>query len=118
LLGMAYELEARINAARESYQQAAQLAGPDAGLYQVMSSRADWIVRNPPTPVPTATPIPTPEPTPRPTSAIYQVQQGDTLKTIADQFGVQMGDIIEWNELEDPDELYIGQMLLIPPQPE
>lgn len=44
----------------------------------------------------------------------YIVQQGDTLKTIAQQFGVTLDDLIRANQLADPDRLQLGQPLVIP----
>ncbi|MBC7239133.1 MAG: LysM peptidoglycan-binding domain-containing protein, partial [Chloroflexi bacterium] len=92
-------------------------AGPSAGLARAVERRAEEIRLNPPTPVPTATPRPTPSPTPIPTSAIYQVQKGDTLKTIADKFGVSVSALAEINNLTDINALDIGQTLLIPKKP-
>ncbi|MEN9934380.1 MAG: hypothetical protein RLZZ387_959 [Chloroflexota bacterium] len=74
-----------------------------------------------PTPEPTAEP--TPEPTPEPTAAPapagprrYTVQPGDTLRSIAEQFGVSIQDIIRASELtpEEADSLGVGQELVIP----
>jgi len=113
-LGMAYELEAKIEAARQAYQAAGLYAGPNAGFHVAVLERADAIVRNPPTAVPTATPIPLPSPTPVPTSAIYVVEKGDTLRAIADKFGVTMDALVELNQLDDPNTLAVGQHLIIP----
>ena len=72
-----------------------------------------------PTPVPEPTPIPEPTPTPRPTGPIpYEVQDEDTLFTIAAQFGVSVDDILEFNGLADPDFIFVGQILEIPTDPE
>ena len=77
-----------------------------------------------PTPVPTPTPIPaTPVPTPVPTAApapqppppqTYTVQQGDTLAAIAQRFGTTTGAIQQANGIEDPNQIFIGQVLVIP----
>ena len=114
LLGMAYELEAKIELARQAYQTSAVQAGPNYGLYTVVSKRAEEIVRNPPTAVPTATLIPIPTPTPVPTSAIYYVDKGDTLKAIAEEFGITVEELIETNQIEDPNAIRVGQKLIIP----
>ena len=45
---------------------------------------------------------------------VYRVRPGDTLFTIAQRFGVRMADIIEANDLTNPDRLNIGQELIIP----
>ena len=87
-----------------------------------------------PTPLPTDTPTPlppteTPLPptetalttdipsiTPTPTidgPFIYTVAEGDTLFSIAEQFGVELVRLMEVNELEDGN-IFINQQLLIP----
>ncbi len=70
------------------------------------------------TPEPTAAPTNTPEP---PTAApagprTYVVQSGDTLRSIAEQFGVSVQAIIDANRLtpEEADSLRVGQELVIP----
>ena len=45
----------------------------------------------------------------------YVVQAGDSLSSIADRFGVAQAVIIEANELADPNFLFSGQRLVIPP---
>jgi LysM repeat protein len=72
-----------------------------------------------PTVVPTATPAPTPvpatpAPTPAPTPRTYVVQAGDTLALIAQQFGVSVSALQAANGIEDPDEIVIGDVLVIP----
>lgn len=70
-----------------------------------------------PTPAPTPTPIPTAAPTPTPTPVAvrtYVVQEGDTLAEIAQQFGTTASAIQAANDIEDPDEIIIGQTLVIP----
>ncbi|MCA9908573.1 MAG: LysM peptidoglycan-binding domain-containing protein [Anaerolineae bacterium] len=44
----------------------------------------------------------------------YVVQSGDTLFTIAQQFGITVQDIVNANTLTNPDRLDIGQTLIIP----
>lgn len=53
-------------------------------------------------------------PTPSPTPFSYVVQQGDTLSSIAFQFGLQPGVLIEVNSILDPNNLTVGTPLLIP----
>ncbi len=113
-MGLLYELRADITSAQQAYQEAATRAYPDKGLYAAVIGRAEDIRRNPPTPVPTATARPVPTPTPIPTSALYTVEQGDSLRLIADSFGVSISELVEINGIENPNELYIGQVLLIP----
>ncbi|MDX2161365.1 MAG: LysM peptidoglycan-binding domain-containing protein [bacterium] len=45
---------------------------------------------------------------------VYTVQPGDTLFTIAQRFGTTISAIVEANELTNPDQLRIGQELIIP----
>ena len=75
------------------------------------------------TPTPSPTPAPTPTPTPAPTLAptpappppqeTYVVQEGDTLGTIAAQFGTTVGALQAANGIDDPDSIVIGQVLII-----
>jgi LysM repeat protein len=84
-----------------------------------------------PTPAPSATSSPTPsvaataaptlEPTPAPSPVVtppppqtYAVAEGDTLAAIADQFGVSVAALQRANAIDDPDEIVIGQVLVIP----
>jgi len=69
-----------------------------------------------PTPVP-ATPVPTPAPTAVPTPVpqqSYVVAQGDTLAAIAERFGTSVSALQEANGIDDPDEIFVGQVLVIP----
>ena len=45
---------------------------------------------------------------------IYVVKPNDTLTTIARSFGTTVEDIAEANELPNPNNLVIGQALVIP----
>lgn len=53
-------------------------------------------------------------PTPAPTPIRYVVKRGDRLYQIAAQFGVTVDEIVELNNLENPDLIVAGQVLLIP----
>jgi LysM repeat protein len=44
----------------------------------------------------------------------YVVQQGDTLYGIAVEFGVSMEDLMAANDMDNPDQLQVGQELQIP----
>ncbi|MBO9306459.1 LysM peptidoglycan-binding domain-containing protein [Thermomicrobium sp.] len=74
-----------------------------------------------PTPAPanlsSMTPTPT-APAAQPTreGTTYVVQPGDTLYTIAVRFGVSLQALIEANQIEDPNQLQAGQVLVIPRQ--
>ncbi|EFO81204.1 Peptidoglycan-binding LysM [Oscillochloris trichoides DG-6] len=74
-----------------------------------------------PTPTPTETPTPTPEPptpTPEPPAGgrTYTVAAGDSLRSIAEQFGVSIEAILQANNLTPAqgDALRVGQELIIP----
>jgi LasA protease len=65
-------------------------------------------------------PTPTPNPpiqlpTPRSETLTYVVQQGDTLRRIAQQYQVSIAQIVAFNEISNPDLISVGQELLIPP---
>ena len=62
--------------------------------------------------LPTATPIP--DDLARGTEITYSIQAGDTLAGIAALFNSTVDDIIEANELEDPNAIFVGQQLIIP----
>jgi LysM repeat protein len=81
-------------------------------------------------PTPTVTPSPTPTapptesagaspsastaPSPEATPIRYVVKRGDTLSSIAAQFGVTTQAIVDLNNLTNPDHIEVGQVLLIP----
>ncbi|WP_129632382.1 LysM peptidoglycan-binding domain-containing protein [Candidatus Oscillochloris fontis] len=74
-----------------------------------------------PTPTPTETPTPTPEPPtptpePPPGGRTYTVASGDSLRSIAEQFGVSIEAILQANNLTPAqgDALRVGQELIIP----
>jgi LasA protease len=65
---------------------------------------------------PTPTPNPPIElPTPRSETVTYVVQQGDTLRRIAQMYRVSIAQIVAFNEISNPDLIDVGQVLLIPP---
>ena len=53
-------------------------------------------------------------PTPTPEPYRYVVEEGDSLGTIAQQFGVSAVSIMENNNMQDPNNVFVGQVLLIP----
>lgn len=67
-----------------------------------------------PAPTPIATVAPTPAPTPPPVARTYTVQEGDTLAGIAEQFGTSVETLQSLNDIDDPDEIVIGQVLTLP----
>ena len=60
--------------------------------------------------VPTLTPTKPPSPTPN----TYTVRAGDTISNIADEFGIAMEELMAANRLQDPNELSVWQVLVIP----
>ena len=74
-----------------------------------------------PTPCPSATPMATatcpdtPTPSPSPTARTYVVKKGDVLGRIAQDLGVTVQALAEANRLENPNQLSIGQVLIVPP---
>lgn len=81
-----------------------------------------------PTPTETATPMPptdTPQPTPSPTITdtptpsgpiSYKVQEGDTLYSIAQKFGIQLDVLLAFNPaVADAGTIQVGQDITVPP---
>lgn len=69
-------------------------------------------IPGPDTELPTATPLP--DNLPRGTKIDYMVLDGDSLGLIAEKFNSTIEDIMEENELEDPNAIFVGQILIIP----
>jgi murein DD-endopeptidase MepM/ murein hydrolase activator NlpD len=46
---------------------------------------------------------------------VYVVQPGDTLFTIASRFGLTLTDVVVANGIRNPDYVYVGQKLVMPP---
>ncbi len=72
------------------------------------------------TPSPKLGPSPTPDaprvlPTLRANSVDYWVDPGDSLNSIASQYGVALGSVVDANQIENPDLISPGQHLIIPP---
>ncbi len=68
------------------------------------------------TPVASPTPAP-PSPTAGPVGAptTYKIQPGDSLSSIAQKFGITVDDIVKANNIENANEIYAGQEIIIPP---
>lgn len=43
----------------------------------------------------------------------YTVKSGDTLSAIAERFGVTVNELCKWNDISDPNEIYVGEVLKI-----
>jgi LysM repeat protein len=92
-------------------------AAPATPSVSTPSSESPPTVTVAPSPTPAPTPVPTPPPTPQatpPPPQTYVVQAGDTLALIAQRFGATVDAIQAANGIEDPNEIVIGQVLIIP----
>jgi LysM repeat protein len=67
-----------------------------------------------PTGMPGPGPAPSPVPAPGPTR--YVVQYGDTLYAISRRFGVNVWQLASYNNIANPNYIYVGQVILIPAQ--
>ncbi len=90
------------------------------------SSGGDFLLEDEPnasgtTPFFERSPQPTPIPTPTPAAAIgvcgetYTVEAGDSPFGIAEKCGVDVDDLQELNDIDDPKNLKVGQELKMPP---
>lgn len=69
----------------------------------------------PPTETPTITNTPPPSDTPTPSGPVtYLVEIGDSLTSIAEQFEIDLLVLMAYNNLTDPNAIFVGQELLIP----
>jgi LysM repeat protein len=84
------------------WQQIAAFNGIEAPNYTIYRGQRLVIPGVTPTPVPTAE------------VTIHVVQQGDTLYGIAIQYGVTLQALLAANGITNPDQLSIGQELVIP----
>lgn len=71
--------------------------------------------------IPQAVPAPVVEPAAAPPPPVppgeffvYTITRGDTLNSIANRYGVTTRDLIEFNQIEHPDHIRVGQQLRIP----
>ena len=72
------------------------------------------VVQQPPEPPPT-TPVTTQPERDLGAPLVYTIQPGDTLFSIAGQFGITLEDLVALNNIEDPDRINAGDQLVIPP---
>jgi LysM repeat protein len=90
-------------------------AGVSAGVLTACGTATS---HRPPPKAAAATPTAlAPTTTTTPPLATYQVKRGDTLTSIAKQFGVSVTVIISTNHLADANQLSVGQVLKIPGAP-
>lgn len=80
------------------------------------ATTATPLVRVEITPVASPTLAP-PSPTPGPVgqAITYKIQPGDSLSSIAQKFGITVDDIVKANNIENPNEIFAGQEIIIPP---
>lgn len=79
---------------------------------QIIYPGREILLPNPGMLLPTSTPIPADlQPG---TKLSYAIQAGDTLAGIAARFNSTIDDIINENNLEDPNAIFVGQQLVIP----
>ena len=86
---------------------------PEQGYVGSSSSSISVVVEEPVELPPNAPPPPTPTPLPR----THVVQEGETLRGIAGQYGVTVDALLAANYV-GPDDIAVGQMLVIPELPE
>jgi LysM repeat protein len=69
---------------------------------------------------PLASPEPSPSPTPTAVAGecgeTYTVEAGDSPFSIAEKCGVDVNDLLDLNDIDDPRSLRVGQELKLPPQ--
>lgn len=80
--------------------------GPAPVIERLPSSRA-------PAPKPAAAPAAQPA-----GNGYYQVKRGDTLYSIALEHGADYRDVAQWNAIDDPSKLRVGQVLRVKPPEE
>jgi LysM repeat protein len=98
------------------------LSAGSFGLYTLMDTEPEEVTPTTTptrtlTPTPTSTPSPTPLPTSTPTPVpplVHQVQEGETLIVIAEQYDTTTDLILLLNPDVDPALIQVGQVLLIP----
>ncbi|HEY5898391.1 MAG TPA: peptidoglycan DD-metalloendopeptidase family protein [Burkholderiales bacterium] len=69
-------------------------------------------IRPEPRPAPQAAPAAQPAP-----EGFYMVKRGDTLYSIALEAGVDYRELAQWNQLDDPTRIRVGQLLRVKPEP-
>lgn len=69
-----------------------------------------------PSPEPAAEPAPEPVPQPPPSGdhLVYTVAEGDTISGIAKRYGITVWQLIEANDLADPNSIAVGEQIIIP----
>jgi GH25 family lysozyme M1 (1,4-beta-N-acetylmuramidase) len=99
-----------MNIYRHSLEELYQLAKADPS-----KAKSDPIVIQSPSPIPAPVEqqvvIP---PQPAPISVTYTIQSGDTLSAISIKYGITVDDIVQLNNIANPDMIFAGQVIHIP----
>ncbi len=99
-------------AGQDTGQNASQTTGQNSAPTQTPSQP---VAREPGEVAPSPTPDqPKPLPTIRTEEEIYTVQARDTLFSIAQKFGVDMQSLMEANNIQNANLVYVGQVLTVP----
>ena len=96
-------------------------AGPFVGSTPVWTPHATFT----PAPFPTATAIlmptepapPVQSDAPMPTSQVHVVQEGETLESVAEMYGIGIYALKMLNRMSDEETIRVGQELLVPAAP-
>ncbi len=83
----------------------------EAGSPEVTSSTLSTTVST----LPPSTAAPTTTTTAAPVSVTYVIQSGDSLGIIAERFGISLSVLADFNAISDPNTIYVGQEIVIPP---
>jgi LysM repeat protein len=87
-------------------------AAPSAAASAIASAAPTAAASVAPTAAATAPPSQGPVGSPR----LYRIKSGDSLARIANKFGVAVQDILDANpEISDPNNIFVGQQIVIPP---
>jgi LysM repeat protein len=70
------------------------------------------------TTTPKASPTDTPAATPTSQAIIHVVQTGETLRLIAEKYGVTIQTLVALNDIEDADKIMVGQELVVSVPPD
>ena len=84
---------------------------PPAPVVDRTAARPVPAVEKPPAATPQVAPLALPE-------GFYVVKRGDTLYSIALEHGADYRELAQWNSLEDPTRIKVGQQLRVKPPPE
>ena len=97
------------------FSVSSQAEGPEGSQHSSPKSLYAFSTRAPGEPIRTPTPDdPHPLPAMRTQAEVYTVQAGDTLGNIARKYSIGIQQLVEANNISDPDLLEVGQVLEIP----